>query len=49
MRQRAILSNDVPNPGLDPAERFRRFVRAIVRIPKAEAIRKSEKAFASKD
>ena len=42
MRPLAIQNNQAPNPGLDPAERFRRFLRAIVSVPKAEADKKGK-------
>ena len=43
MRPRAILKAQVPNPELDTSERSRRFVRAIISVPKAEAEAKLER------
>jgi hypothetical protein len=39
MRPHTIQNSHIPNAELDPAERFRGFVRMIVSVPKAEADR----------
>jgi hypothetical protein len=40
MRPHTIQNAQIPNPTLDKAERFRRFVRGIVRVPKIEVEKK---------
>jgi hypothetical protein len=44
MRPPAILSGQVPNSDQDQGERFRRFVQAVVRVPKVEVEKKKRES-----
>jgi len=48
MRPHTIQNTEIPNPTLDTVERFRRFVRGIVSVPKVDADREEKKSRSSK-
>ena len=43
VRPHTIQNAEIPNPTLGTAERFRRFVRGIVSVPKTEADKEVER------